>query len=91
MDGLSRIIRGGADFIDVSCIECEIEEGLQYLDNNYLQKIIHNLYRHKRKGQIIYITATAICHLANDYGQHFLSFPIAIGDFGLFISNHPKN
>jgi len=84
LDGLSRIlIRGGADFIDVSYIECGIEEGLRFLDNERLRKIIHDLYRHKRKGKIIYITATALCKIANQYGQTFLALPVAIGDFGL--------
>jgi len=84
LDGLSSIlIRGGGDFIDVSHIECGIEEGLRFLDNDRLRKIIHDLYRHKRKGKIIYITATAVCQLANRYGQTFLALPIAIGDFGL--------
>lgn len=83
-NGLSYILmRGGANFIDVDHIECGIEEGLRFVDNDRLRKIVHNLYRHKRRGKIIYITATALCHLANRYGLTFLSFPIAIGDFGL--------
>lgn len=81
LDGLSRC--GGSDFIDVSYIECGIEEGLRFLDNNRLRKIIHSLYRHKRKGKVIYITATALCQLSNRYGQTFLALPVVIGDFGL--------
>ena len=86
LDGLSRfLIRGGADadFLDVSYIECGIDEGVRFLDNNRSIKIIHDLYRHKRKGKIIYITATAVCQLANRYGQTFLALPVAIGDFGV--------
>jgi hypothetical protein len=77
---------GGTDYtdvIDVDYIDCGIEEGLRFLDNDRLRKIIHDLYKYKRRGKIIYITATAVCHLAHMYGLHFLAFPIAIGDFGL--------
>ena len=81
LDRLSRIIiRGGADLIDV---DCGVEESLRYLDNDWLRKIIHNLYRRKRKGKINYITATALCYLADEYGQRFLAFPVTIGDFRL--------
>ena len=85
LSGLSYIsmCRGGADFIDVDYIDCKIEDGLRFLDNNRLRKIIHDLYRYKRRGKIIYITATAVCHLANQYGQTFLALPFAIGDFGV--------
>ena len=85
LSGLSYIsmCRGGADLIDVDHIDCGIEEGLRFLDNDRLRKIIHNLYRYKRRGKIIYITSTAVCHLANQYGQTFLALPFAIGDFGV--------
>lgn len=75
--------RGGTDFIDVDYIDCGIEEGLRYLDNDRLGKIVHDLYKQKRKGKIIYITATALSHVAHQYGQEFLALPFAIGDFGL--------
>lgn len=75
--------RGGADFIDVDYIQCDLERGVRYLDDNRLRKIIHDLFRSKRKGKIIYITATAVCHLANLYGRTFLALPFAVGDFGL--------
>lgn len=84
LDGLSRIlIRGGGEFIDVSYIECGIDEGVRFLDNERLRKIIHDLYRSKSKNRIIYITGTALCHLSKMYGQTFLALPVAIGDFGL--------
>ena len=83
-DGLPYVfMRGGGDVIDVSYIDCGIEKGYRYLNNDRLRKIIHDLYRHKRKGKIIYITSTAVCHLAHRYGQDFLALPIAMGDFGL--------
>lgn len=89
---LTLLTRGGStDFIDSTNLInsddirslCKIEEGVRYLDDNRLRKIIINLYRNKRKGKIILITATAACHLLNQYGQTFLAFPVAIGDFGL--------
>ena len=80
------LMRGGSkDLIDTDYIKlsCNIEEGVRYLDNKRLRNIIHDLYKHKRKVKIIYITATAVCHLANLYGQTFLALPFAIGDFGV--------
>ena len=78
--------RGGStDFINTDHIRllCNIDEGVGYLDDRRLTNIIHDLYKHKRKGKIIYITATAVCHLADRYGKTFLALPFAIGDFGL--------
>ena len=83
--------RGGStDFlsiIDTDYIKstCNIKEGVSYLDDIRLRNIIIDLYRHKVKGngKIIYITATAICHLANRYGKTFFALPFAMGDFGL--------
>lgn len=71
------------DSIDVDHIVCGVEEGLRYLDNDRIRNIIHSLFRNKRRGKLIYITATAACHIAKTYGKDFLSFPVAIGDFGL--------
>lgn len=86
LSGLSYLsmCRGGADLIDVDYInKCGIENGFRFLDNDRLRKIIHDLYHYKRQGKIIFITSTAICHLANQYGKTFLAFPFAIGDFGV--------
>jgi len=81
------LTRGGSidfiDIIDTDYIKCHIEQGVGYLDNKPLRNIITDLYRHKRKGKIIYITATAVCHLANRYCQTFLALPFAVGDFSL--------
>ena len=81
------LTRGGStDFlIDTDYIKsaCNIEEGVRYLDDIRLRNIITDLYRHKGKGKIIYVTATALCHIANKYGQTFLALPFAVGDFGL--------
>lgn len=86
---LNLLTRGGStDFIDIIdtdyiLAKCKINQGVRYLDDTRLRNIISDLYRHKRKGKIIYITATAVCHLANRYGQTFLALPFAVGDFGL--------
>ena len=77
------LTRGGVNFIDVDYIQCNINTGLRFLDDKRLINIIHDLYRHKRKGKMIYITTTTLCHLANQYGQTFLALPSAIGDFEL--------
>ena len=83
------LLRGGSDFIkiiemvDTDYIKCDIAHGLTFLDSQRLKKIIIDLYGHKRKGRILYITATAACHLANLYGQMFLAVPFAVRDFGL--------
>ena len=81
------LTRGGStDFlIDTDYIKsaCNIQEGVRYLDDIRLRNIITDLYRHKGKGKIIYVTATALCHIANKYGQTFLALPFAVGDFGL--------
>jgi len=77
------LVRGGENFINVDYIECGIEEGLRYVDNDRIRKIVHDLFRHKRKGKIIYITSTAACHLVKVYGKHFLELPVAVGDFGI--------
>jgi hypothetical protein len=79
------LTRGGSNIIDTDYIKaaCIIEEGVRYLDDTRLRNIITDVYRHKVKGQIIYVTATALCHIANRYGQRFLALPFAVGDFGL--------
>ena len=86
---ISLLPRGGSkDFLDIVDTDYikrlyDIDEGVRYLDDQRLKNIIHDLYAHKRKGKIIYITATALCHLTNRYGQTFLALPFAMGDFGL--------
>lgn len=60
-----------------------MKEGVRYLDDKRLRNIVNDLYRSKRKGKIIFITVTALCYIANGYGQTFFAFPVAIRDFGL--------
>ena len=76
------MVLGREKFANVDYIECGIEEGLRYLDNSRLRKIIHHLFGKKRQGKIIYITSTAVCHLAKMYGTQFFALPVAVGDFG---------
>ena len=76
------LMRIASDFINTDYIEYSIEMGLRYLDDNRLRNIIYDLYWHKRKDKVIYITATAVCHLAHRYEKTFLVLPFAIGDFG---------
>ena len=89
---ISLLPRGGSkDFLDIVDTDYikrlyDIDEGVRYLDDQRLKNIIHDLYAHKRKGKIIYITATALCHLTNRYGQTFLALPFAMGDFILLKS-----
>lgn len=86
------------DEIDTDYIKavCQIEEGTRFLDNARLRRIVTEFYRrkngmnfltdllrHKRKLKVIYATATALCHIANYYGQGFLDIPFVIGDFGM--------
>lgn len=75
---------GGGEIIDTNYIrtKCYVEEGIRYLDDNRLGKIIHDLFKAKAKGKMIVITSTALCHVATNYGRQFLAFPVAIGDFG---------
>jgi hypothetical protein len=76
-------VRGGSnEIIDVSDIDCGIQEGLRYVNNERLRKIIGTLFRLK-KNNVIFITAAAVCHLAKIYGITFPALPIPVVDFGL--------
>lgn len=66
------LTRGGSEnLIDVDYIKSKfkIDKGIKYLDDSRLRKIIIDKYGYKgkRKGKdrIIFITATALSHLAN--------------------------
>lgn len=82
------LTRGGSDIIDLIDSDyireaCAIEQGIGFLENKRLRKIVISLYRKKGRAKIIYITATALCQIADQYGITFLAFPVAIGDFGI--------
>jgi len=80
----ASIYRGGQYMIDTDSIKelCVIEEGVGYLDNDRLRKIIHYLYEYKKVNNVIFITATALCKLVLEYGVMFPALPIVIRDFG---------
>ena len=56
---------------------------LRFLNNDQLRKIIHDLYRQKNTGKILFVIAIAVYHIANWYGQTSLTLRIAIRNFGL--------
>ena len=78
------VARGGDNpIVNVDYINCGIGEGIHYLNNDRLRKIIIQLYSHKQQKGIIFITATAVCHLAKFYGMKFPALSIPIIDFGV--------
>lgn len=81
---IEKSFRGGEDrLIDVDYINCGIKYGLQFIDNDRIRKIVFSLYKNKRRGKVIYITATALCYIVARYGKDFLALPFAVGDFGV--------
>lgn len=92
LTGFSYILasRGGdtlVPLLNVAAEQCEIDQGLGFLDSERLRKIIYSNHGSKairtRNGKILYITASAACFIAKRYGQTLPAFPIPIGDFGL--------
>ena len=81
------LTRGGStnfiNMVNTDYIKCTIYKSIRYLDNTRLRNIVKNLYGHKRKGKIIYITSIAFCHFTYRYGQTFFALPFAVGYFGL--------
>lgn len=43
------------EIINTDIIGCEVPEGINWINNIKLTKIIHNLYHYKRRNKIIYI------------------------------------
>lgn len=74
---------GSSDLIEGNYIDCGIKENLRFLDNQRLRKTLYDLLKRKAHGKIIFIIATAICHVAKLYGRNFLALHFTIGDFGL--------
>lgn len=66
------------NYIDVQHPECILKPGVRYLDNPRLRKIVNYLFHHKVKNNVIFITRTALCHIAAEYGLYQLEFPIPI-------------
>lgn len=71
------------NLVDVDYVMYNIPKGIHYLDDIKLQTIIKNLYKHKTRDKILYITGTAVCHVLNMYSKIFLSYPLCLGDFGI--------
>jgi hypothetical protein len=56
-------IRGGQEN-DVFYPNCIVGEGLRYVDNDRIRKVVHSFFKHKQIYGVIYITQTALCYLA---------------------------
>lgn len=71
-------IRGGHetmiidDFVHVSHENCLVPQGVQFLDNEWLRKLLLARYSDKVKNGILYITRTALCHFASEAGLGIL-------------------
>lgn len=65
-------------YLDVKHLDCILKPGIQYLDNARLRKIVNYLFHDKVKNGVIFITRTALCHIASEYGLYQLDLPIPI-------------
>ena len=73
-------IRGGEDtvkivydnFMQVSHENCILPKGLQFLDNEWLRKLLVVQHSDKIKNGILFITRTALCHFASEVGLGIL-------------------
>jgi hypothetical protein len=74
--------RGGV-YLNVDDIQCGRKKGIQYVNSRRLIQLIHEKFKQKVKGKIIYITATAFCQFINNNGLTLLDIPYIVGDFGL--------
>nr|YP_009029040.1 hypothetical protein [Cylindrotheca closterium]AGH28579.1 hypothetical protein [Cylindrotheca closterium] len=74
----SIYIRGGHettiidDFVHVSHENCLVPQGVQFLDNEWLCKLLLARYSNQVKKGIFYITRTALCHFASVVGLGIL-------------------
>lgn len=69
------------DYIDVRHEECILPSGIQYVNNDRLRKLVYALYPEKVKSGVIFITKTALCQLATEFGLGLPALPIAVHDF----------
>ena len=79
------ILMGGTEsldlinaLVDTEYITCNVNPGIRWLDDVSLKNLIKTLYKHKHQEKIIYITATALCHVSELYGRQFLDLPFTI-------------
>nr|WPV76516.1 hypothetical protein [Naviculales sp.] len=74
-------IRGGEDLVNITYPDCRVGEGLRYINNDRIRKLVFSLYKSKEKNGVIFITQTALCYLIKRYGLGFPALPIPIEDF----------
>ena len=55
------------DLVDVSYLDCDMEKGCRFVDNDRIRKLVIALYSRKKRKNIISVAATALCHLAKSY------------------------
>ena len=65
-------------YLDVEHPDCILKPGIQFVDNARLRKIVNYLFHDKVKNGVIFITRTALCHIASEYGLYQLDLPIPI-------------
>lgn len=77
-------VRGGEEvvkfitdgFIEVTHDSCIIPKGVQFLDNEWLRKLLTIQHSDKIKNGILFITRTALCHYASQAGLGILDTKI---------------
>ena len=79
-------IRGGQES-DVFYPNYIVGEGLRYVDNDHIRRVVHSFFKHKQIDGVIHITQTALCYLAENYNIYFPATPIPIPDF-IKLSNY---
>lgn len=60
--------------MEVHHVNCIVGKSVQFLDNEWLRKIIVARYSDKVKNGILFITRTALCHFALEFGLGILDF-----------------
>jgi len=78
LDDIELVI--DTDYIRESCT---VAQGVNYLEDGRLRAIILDIFRRKIRNKIIFITITALCHVARRYGRLLPVLPVALSDFGL--------
>ena len=53
----------------------------QYVNNEYLRKLLFSLYPDKVKNDVIFVIKTALCYIAKKYGLLSTVLPVSIYDF----------
>jgi len=80
----SIFVRGGHEtvkiiadgFVQVRHENCIVPKGVQFLDNEWLRKLLLVHHSDKIKTGILYITRTALCHFASEVGLGILDTQI---------------